>query len=481
MRRGQPGRAADCYRQVLKRAPQDHTARNNLAVSLLAQGRAKEAEDQFRAVLSAAPDAATWANLAQSLVAQGVRQGVWDAFEQALALDPARVSSWTRFGVWLLEDGQDQVAEQALQQALTLDPADPEARAAMAALLERRGQLEPALALLEGIPLGANGVLRLARVCRQLKRPTQALGPLNQLLEAEQGTTARSMLLHARGDLLHDLSQSEKAFADWTEANHSRGLPYDPDAVEARVQALEQAWTAFPEPPALDGPTVVLVVGMPRSGTSLVEQILDCHSQVSGRGERNALVDLEAHLMRQEGVDGPDSFGPALRAQAGRWYLDQLTAGTDAAVVVDKLPFNTWRLGLAASILPRLRIVWCERDPIDMGLSCFRQNFVDAHGFATRLEWIAHQTRMVHRLKQLWGGQLPLVEVSYEDLVRSPEDQIRALLQALELPFESACLRPQDNRRVVHTASNAQVRQPIHGRAVGSAERYAAWLGPLKG
>ncbi len=231
----------------------------------------------------------------------------------------------------------------------------------------------------------------------------------------------------------------------------------------------------------------IFVVGMPRSGTSLVEQILSSHSRVVGIGEGGELFRAAQRM---------PSFLSSRRAYP--WCLEELSGEAVRALaepitrefenlagpggrVVTKMPEDFWDLGLVAILFPKARIIHCTRHPIDTCLSCYMQNFVRL-SYATSLDDLAAVYRLYLQIMAHWQTVLPpsmVLDVSYEELIRRPEETIRRLCDSCGLEFEDNCLRFHENTRRVDTASRWQVRRPLYAASIGRWEHYREFLGPL--
>jgi hypothetical protein len=235
-----------------------------------------------------------------------------------------------------------------------------------------------------------------------------------------------------------------------------------------------------------DSELPVFVVGMPRSGSTLVEQILASHPQVFGAGELGELPRLTARLAKAAGSADPQRTplplpDEATARQLAAALLGQLTRlGGGATRVVAKTLENFLLLGVIATLFPRARVIHCRRDPLDVALSCYFQNF-QSLDFTWSLDDIAAYYREYERLMAHWHRVLPLPihEVCYEDLVRRQEEVSRALLAHCGLDWDERCLAFFENRRAVRTASTLQVRKPISTQSIGRWQRYRAHLGPL--
>jgi hypothetical protein len=223
---------------------------------------------------------------------------------------------------------------------------------------------------------------------------------------------------------------------------------------------------------------MVFVLGLPRTGTTLVEQILGAHPQVFPAGELATLGAL-AH----EAAGLGHNPGPRELADLGRRYLAALPAASRGALrVTDKMPLNFRYLGFLQAILPGARIVHCRRDARDVALSCFATDFIDpALGFSTRIDWLAAYVRLYEEVVTRWQERIevPTMMLDYEALVHEPEVWIRRLVDFAGLPWDDACLSFHRQRRVAATASHAQVRQPIYTRSIGRWRHYRAHLGDL--
>jgi len=231
----------------------------------------------------------------------------------------------------------------------------------------------------------------------------------------------------------------------------------------------------------------VMVVGMPRSGTTLVEQILASHPRVHGAGEINDLWRIVSGLGRvlPPGSRQPEDVGaapPGIWGELGARYVARLRQyGPGADRVIDKLPFNYTLAGIIRLMLPRSRIVHCVRDPRDTCVSCYLTSFQNDRGFTFDLAELGETYRLYRDLMDHWRDVLPggFYEVSYESLVNDPEAQSRALVEYLGLEWSDDCLRFFENPRSVTTASMTQVRQPIYSSSIGRWRRYREFLGPL--
>jgi hypothetical protein len=288
----------------------------------------------------------------------------------------------------------------------------------------------------------------------------------------------------------------DEAFACFHEANGIRKVllrqqnkAFDPQLHEARIShtlaTFDKAYLQLREGWGIDTEVPVFVLGMPRSGTTLVEQILSSHPQVAGVGELDEIKRLLTALAKSMEVDInvhlPLILNPSRMRSVASAYLDKITRlGQGAVRVVDKTLDNSLRLGLIKVLFPRARIIYCRRDPMDACLSCYMQNFRDLP-FAWCLRDLGAFYRQFERLMNHWLAVFPnsIHEITYETLVMDPEAEIRKLLAFCGLNWDARCLNFYENPRAVRTASKLQVRNPLSERSVGRWKRYASHLGEL--
>ncbi|HEX4095708.1 MAG TPA: sulfotransferase, partial [Caulobacteraceae bacterium] len=226
----------------------------------------------------------------------------------------------------------------------------------------------------------------------------------------------------------------------------------------------------------------VFIIGMPRSGTTLVEQILASHPRVHGAGELPLMGQLAVRLPRA-GDGLIEALSPGELARLGGEHAARLEAlAPEAARITDKLPGNFLFAGLIHLMLPNARIIHCVRDPLDTCFSCYETRFAEGNAFAYDQRELGLHYRAYAQLMEHWRTVLPpdrFTEVRYENVVADLETQARRLLTFCGLDWDESCLDFHQTRRNIWTASAAQVRRPLYGSSVGRARAYEAWLGPL--
>ena len=291
------------------------------------------------------------------------------------------------------------------------------------------------------------------------------------------------------GDLSASLSTYIEANALYPKA------VFDPqqfeNAIDARIEAFDEASLGPVAEPVEQQPKPIFILGLPRSGSTLLEQILASHSQIEGTIEQPVLPSIarKAHALcavkyRGDLLEKIGALSSSELTGLGEAYLNDgaLFRTEGSALFTDKLPFNFLHVGLIHKILPDAIIIDARRNPMDCGLSLFKQHFPTGVDFSYDLTHIGAYYRTYLKLMDHWDRTLPgrVYRVQYEQLVRNPEPQIRALLTHCGVEFESNCLSFHDNTRAVRTASSEQVRQPINTRGIGAWRAVEEYLQPLK-
>ena len=362
-----------------------------------------------------------------------------------------------------------------------------------AELLRKLGRHEESAALLRPLvdrdPPMVTAVIVFSQLCTRLGEVERGL----ELVDAVFGGAPeglRATLLFQRGMLLDRLGRHDEAWESIEEGNRCTGARFDPAARLSAVDGLMQTWTreyveSLPKP-ATRSDQPVFIVGMPRSGSSLVEQIAGAHPSVFAGGELPEIPRLLSEL-QTVGAQGRavqttrfdkkqiDRLGSLLARRYRK--LDP-----KAERVTDKLLLNFEHLGLVSALLPDARVINCVRDPLDCGVSCYFQQFEGALPFAYDLSHIGSMYRNWERLMAHWKVVLdiPILDVVYEELVADLEGQSRRLIDFLGLEWDERCLRFYEADRVTLTVSNDQVRRPIYSASVGRYKKYEHRLGPLR-
>jgi len=382
--------------------------------------------------------------------------------------------------------------------ALALDPAHPEAVCGLASLHIYEGNAAEAYRLLYPVlksrPVNLKAAVAFANTCRPLCRCDEAITLLEDALQENHDVDSLALANFTLGRLYDAQGKFEQAFRHYNKGNALANRQYSPweDAPHFKglISTMNTAFFArTPRAKKHSGyKRPVFIVGMPRSGTTLVEQILSSHPEVWGGGELtelgNIVVSLPSELGDNEGYPSclARITSKALDGQAMRYlrYLSDISPA-ETSVVVDKMPDNFRFLGFIQLLFPDARIIHCKRDPIDTCLSGYFQYFSGGHLYSYDLQNIGMYYRMYERLMEHWDNVLdiPILEVQYEELVQHQESISRSMLEFCGLEWSSRCLQYFKETRNVVTASYDQVRQPVYSRSVGRWKHYEKYLKPL--
>ena len=491
--------AVQALEQATELAPTSADAVCNLGLARLRQARPAQARPLLEHALQLRPThIKACAGLARCLAELDQREQALQLLQAGLERTPDSAEAWCQLGTLAAEAGEQQRAEEALRRALDLRPGFPEALVGLASLALERGHQPEAVTLLEQAisqaPDNHGARYHLAQA-RKAGPGDDNLEQMEMLLAgAAQASPGRRIALHyGLGKGYDELGDYARAFAHFEQGARLKRATFDysSEADEARIEAIIQHFDA-PRLRSLEGQgdpsdLPIFVLGMPRSGTTLTEQVLASHSQVTGAGELHDLMQLlQAPLSGQRPLPYPMNLASANAsdlAALGRDYLTRLRRhGPQARRITDKLPANYMGAGLIPAMLPNAKIIHVRRDPVDTCLSCFTRLFSEHQEATYDLAELGRHYRHYVRLMDHWRAVMPagsLLEVRYEDLVADLPGQTARLLEFCGLPWDDACLAFHRNERNIRTASVTQVRQPLYSSSVERWRNYEAYLGPL--
>jgi tetratricopeptide (TPR) repeat protein len=499
------GRHADAesHLRIALRTQADNVLINNaLGVALHAQSRMSEAADSFRRVVALDPAAAeAHANLGHALRELGNYADAETHCRRAIALNDQMVQTHVDLGdsLYMLERYAE--AEQSYRRALELKPDFAKAQIGLGRSHFRQGRLKGARESLErAIALDPNSVeaygnlASLRRFVPGDPEPARMEELVAQLPFVSQESRIR--FFFALGKVREDLGRYDEAFAAYAQGNQLKHAQLSPNEAgwislidNIRAVFNESFFVGRPTPPS-HGRSPIFIVGMPRSGTSLIEQILSTHPDIHGAGELPHLENLVFGLAAEAGqpnVHYPQvaaSLSEQALAQLGHAYVEQAWRFVpDVARVTDKMMSNFLHIGMIRLMFPNAKIIHAMRDPMDSCFSCYATLFAKSNlRFAYELGSLGRYYVRYIELMQHWHRVLPsgaIIDVRYEDVVADTEGQASRLLEYLELPWDPRCLNFHENERIVRTASAAQVRRPIYGSSVARWKHFDVHLAPL--
>lgn len=530
---GDMSKTVEHMRKACQLAPYDAGLHKQLASLLVNHQQLGEALAHFDASLRLAPeDGHTWYLTGLALLRQGSASQAVQALKNAQRYLPHNARVQQAFAHAMFDGGLPENALPVWRSFASTSPDDLVTQLKLGELLSRNGKYEEALKhfaqLAEKPSFTADASMAMAQAHEDLGNRPQAADAYRQALTARPGWAVplagllqlqpenadesevdhvrqlladtattdadRALFGYALGKVYDRHGEYENAFDCWQQANRARrrmvGEP-NPQALYQRVDALIQRcahWpfaTPIPQPGAT-GRRTVLIVGMPRSGTTLTEQIIASHPLAHGCGELAELPLLASSLWPSLQAHPPlwsvpltdDALG---QAAASYSRAASRGASAEAQVLVDKAPLNFFNLWLIALLYPDTKIVWCRRHPLDIAVSIYGENFALDERLCTRLDGIGHYILAQERLMRHWQQVLPLpiLEVAYESLVSDPENEARRIVEFTGLEWDPACLQFHKRETGVQTPSRWQVRQPMHTRSVGRWRNYRQNLQPL--
>lgn len=458
------------------------------------QGHFAEAVATLRDGLALQPnDAMTLNNLGSALRADGDANEAIKAFERATELEPELAAVWYNLGKTLKSQARIEDARGALQRALELEPGHVAARMVLGDACKGLGEIDTAAqcyrTVLKRNPRNGQAWFALANL-KTVGFTADESAQLAKLIEvpglADDDRIAMGFSLVKA---LEDSGQFAQAYAVLAKANalKRKGLAWDAKTHSAWVDRIA---TAFAQPvaalsPDAQGAEVIFVVSLPRSGSTLTEQILAAHSQVEGASELPdlpAVIEEESRRRGQPYPEWVDDASPEDWARLGQTYLDRTVRWRHQRPRFTDKGLSNWAyVGAIMAMLPQARVVICRRDPLETCFSCFHQLFARGQDYSYAIDDMAAYWRDFDRLSRHWLDVFPgrVKESVYEHLIENPETSIVDLLAFCSLPLEASCLSFHTVERVVRTASAAQVRQPMR-RDTARAPRYGHALDPLR-
>jgi tetratricopeptide (TPR) repeat protein len=496
---GRPEEAVAGFQQALQFG--SGAARIHYRLGLAQQDAEKMdvAATSYRKALQIKPHyAEAYAGLASVFQAAGNFREATDNYRQALRIRPDYAEAYHGMAAALALQGEEDEALRCCKKALNIQPDYIDVAALAATIAERSGAIEKAYAQLSSfLERGIDNVklaLAFADISPHLDRQVEAIDMMERLLQLDRPLAVEERRnLHFTLGKLYDIEHSfDKAFYHYRLGNELKPVAFDPEMHTVEIDSLikihNRDFMGRMPRASIRSDRPVFIVGMPRSGTSLVEQILASHPAVFGAGELGDIIRITNSLPNILGTDlhYPQCLSlltcDKLDMLAQR-YLHRLEEmSPDALRVTDKMPGNYMCLGLIELLFPGAHIIHCARDPLDTCLSCYFQDFPRGHSYAYDLSNLGVFYRNYQKLMQHWRQVLmiPIMEIRYEDLVADQELVSRHLVDFCGLEWDDRCLDFHGNRRFVATASYNQVRQPMYRNSVERWKNYERHIDPLK-
>jgi len=492
-----PDEAIKAFSTAVDLNPKLPNLRFNLGLAYQAKGQMPLAIEQVTLAIQLDPSVPILhTKLGQLLMMSGSPVDAIPVLRHSLDLDPKQRPPRVHLAQALIAVGELEEATDVIRKLLIESPRDPSILRLSGTLHQVRGEFHTAAGLFQEAialkPMEAANYLSLSQ-CRRMTSADSAL--VDQMMrlcvQPEVPAQDKAQIAYAIAKAMDDQREFADAFRWYQKANElelsrlsSSGRSFDPLAARALTSARISRFDGSGSPSPHASPSTLrqplFIVGMIRSGTTLVEQILSRHPEVSAGGEITYWAGREAELM------GQLEKGVATHVEIEEWRrqydLVPARARAQTASVTDKMPLNYRALGLILMAYPDAKIIHCRRNPVDTCLSVYFTPYRSAPDFAHDLSNIAEGYRDYQRLMDHWRTVIPadqLIEVDYEALVSSPESEIQGLVSRCGLPWSEDCLDASKASTAVRTPSLWQVRQPIHQGSIGRWKNYEPWIGPL--
>lgn len=488
--------AIACFRAALHLEPDYVECLINLGAALTTQGQLVGAKAAAKRAVQLKPQSAEAHNcLGDVFLKQTQSEDAAESYRMAIRLRPNFVEAMIGLSAALKELGDAAGAEKTLREAIGQNPPHAPAHNSLGVLLEQKGdslgaaaQFRQAIAL---APKFAQARYQLAQL-KDSALTTEEIDAIQAFFDdpatIDEDRAPLAFALACIHERAGDFDSSFR-FLAIAQAIKAKAIPYDDLKTADYYGRIENifapAMMRREEQDSFPSPQPVFVLGMPRSGTTLTEQILASHRDIDGAGEVSLMEDTISEAAQMIGAPFPEcvpSLSSAQRAELGDFYLSRLRKRAAATrYLVDKTPMNFQYVGFIAAILPGARIIHCRRHPVDNCLSIFKLPFENAHSYAHGLESLGLHYKRYARLMAHWEKVVldRMFSVNYEDVVADLERESRRLLDFLGLPFDEAVLEYHKTRRLVKTPSASQVRRPIYKDSVAAWKRYEPQLQPL--
>jgi len=500
---GQTTQAVNLYSRILKKEPKNADALNSLGIISSQSEDYAKAEQYFKRAIKILPNIPSfYTNLGHALKNHEKYDEAIECYQSAINLTQGNqaecAKGFLNIAKTYAKNNKDAEAVDFYNRSLEINPENPETLTRLGNSHKALGKFEEAIMHYQRAqsirPDYVEAIHELAS-CKKFSDSDAEYIAIAEKLATKDDLPEdkKAFLFFALGKTHNDLKLYDKAFDYYQKGNTIRNnmFPFDSEAFAAKTNKIMDLFTTefFAKKNGVGIPTEVpvFIVGMPRSGTTLVEQIISKHSQVFGAGELNKIGET-AQVIAKKGKDFPENIlnlkKNAIEKMAREYeqHLQQIKGPNIVQRITDKMPANFQYLGLIALLFPNAHIIHCSRTPMDTCLSNFFQCFSEGNTQSYDLKAIGEYYGEYDKLMKHWRQVLPLPihEVVYEELIDDQEKNIRKLIEFIGLEWEEGCLRYQTNKKVVNTASVWQARQPIYKTSKERWRKYECFLDPLK-
>ncbi len=454
--------------------PNDITIAIFFAKMCLARGLASNAAKAIEQAIDSDPEnAEAWHLLSMAVNSSGTLPVPLQFATKLISLKPQEAQPHATLATSHRLNGNLQESLASYQRALDLDPSLGEAIAGMAEVLESLGDTEEAEQLLLQAPKSNSVLVALAkvRIARKLKKHDRAISAIDSVLSPSLSPYHQSNLFMHKGRVLEELEQYDEAWKCWEEGNKLHGGKFDLNSHTKLVDSILE--TPLITDGLSDSTQPIFIVGMFRSGTTLLEQILGAHPEIDAAGEVDQMLRFVNAQPYPDCCINPKTDWP-------QQYLDRLNSKN--TYCSDKMPLNYLHIGLIRSLFPNAKIIHTTRNPLDTCVSCFSNSFSANHSYTSNLKDLAGVYGQYQRIMAHWNEQYSesIYEVPYESIVHDLEGTVKGTLEHIGVAFNPACLEFYNVGRIAITPSADQVRKPIYASSVGRHKQFDMYLGELK-
>jgi len=434
--------------------------------------------------------------MAHQFLQRGQVEQAETLIRQVLAQEPENTNAMSALAVIYTKQQKYQLAIEILDNTYKNNPNSLDTLIRMATIYKNWGKFNEAKACYRrAISLDPSSApqfyLAIATTSKYSEYDADVASMEKSYQDTADNSTSRRYLDFALGKVFDDLKEYEKAFLHFEEGNRIAAAinPFSPEAMEYTYQQIKnlmnREYFNHHQDAGITDDTPIFITGMPRSGTTLVEQILASHPDVHGGGELDKISSIANGISHKQGSLFPAGFDTLdqkeLKSKANQFVTELAALAGEKKHTTDKSISNYVYMGLIKVMMPNSKIILCKRDPRDIGLSVFQLDLGHTYPWTYQLDWIGKFYRLFEDLTDHWIQCLPgqIHSVQYEDMVSNPEHHIRALLDYCGLDFDPACLEFHKMDRMVTTSSRAQVRKPIYKGSAGRWKNYEKHLGPM--
>ena len=454
--------AEACYKKSIELNKKNHIALNNLANIYLSQCRYDKAESHYK---------------------------------RAIKLNNNYFDAYYNLGATYQNKGDHKLALKYYKRAQKIRPGDVAPQSAIANSYEKQGEHDKALEFIT--PLLNRNIITpdiadiYGKICIKNKNYDDGISVIKKCFSQQLNPINKQALHFSLGDIYDKKRSFDNAFEEYSAANNMRRYQYDKISTENNFNHVKnifiQADREHDTTSGNQSKIPVFIVGMPRSGTSLIEQILSSHSEIYGAGELPYMSEIaEQSFPENKGLQYPDNIKQLTSKKLDRLseiYLKKLKQhGGDSNFISDKMPHNFLYIGFIRRLFPECKIIHCLRNPLDVCLSIYFHNFNQNHPYSDSLSNLGHYYNQYRELMKFWHKQYDdlIIDIPYEDLLSNPEQNAKKLIQHIGVEWQDDCLKYYEKKRTVNTPSYAQVTQPMYTSSMERWRNYAAYVDELK-